>query len=301
MAAFSQRQDTQLTSASMQTWMEESALAAEQLYENGVLPPVNAVRAHTTVNTTSASTAPTWDRPQRPSKFIYVTPEDFQTALLTVIALLDDNQTVCTVVDLTLRELDRARCQLSKLGVEQRHDGIVGVSTRATSRNPIKALRVRARRGTLRRAEASAARALQRQVTVADRLQAAQAELADMEAHAVRQDAFMRDAGLWPTTDDVPGNRGADSLASVTPVGHEPERASVTEVLLTQRPRPARSAAMVGPPKARADLPVCTICLAVVAGTSARALPCAHVFHGRCVGAWLQRKRICPVCKHPVE
>jgi Ring finger domain len=47
----------------------------------------------------------------------------------------------------------------------------------------------------------------------------------------------------------------------------------------------------------------CTVCLEdVLVGASARALPCAHVFHAVCVDSWLvsARKNCCPLCVRTV-
>jgi Ring finger domain len=47
----------------------------------------------------------------------------------------------------------------------------------------------------------------------------------------------------------------------------------------------------------------CTVCLEdVLEGASARALPCAHVFHSSCADAWLvsARRNCCPLCLRAV-
>lgn len=46
----------------------------------------------------------------------------------------------------------------------------------------------------------------------------------------------------------------------------------------------------------------CAICLNVfVEISSVVELPCSHVFHSRCIVAWMSRKRNCPYCRSPVE
>ena len=39
----------------------------------------------------------------------------------------------------------------------------------------------------------------------------------------------------------------------------------------------------------------CVICLELM-NSDLTALPCAHVFHHKCIGGWLYRKPTCPVC-----
>jgi len=47
---------------------------------------------------------------------------------------------------------------------------------------------------------------------------------------------------------------------------------------------------------------VCTICIEdFQAGDKIQTLPCFHRFHKRCVGQWLLRNGVCPVCKHEVS
>ncbi|XAR56032.1 Ubiquitin--protein ligase [Bertholletia excelsa] len=42
----------------------------------------------------------------------------------------------------------------------------------------------------------------------------------------------------------------------------------------------------------------CTICLEEIAeGSEVARLPCAHVFHGKCIAAWLERSHYCPLCR----
>ena len=42
----------------------------------------------------------------------------------------------------------------------------------------------------------------------------------------------------------------------------------------------------------------CSVCLeTMLTGAEVRSLPCAHVFHRKCVDKWLVRKRKCPLCK----
>ncbi|XP_062205544.1 probable E3 ubiquitin-protein ligase ATL44 [Phragmites australis] len=50
------------------------------------------------------------------------------------------------------------------------------------------------------------------------------------------------------------------------------------------------------------DVPLCAICKARLAdaagwGPCRRLRPCGHVYHAECIGMWLERKWICPVCR----
>lgn len=46
----------------------------------------------------------------------------------------------------------------------------------------------------------------------------------------------------------------------------------------------------------------CTICLDdFIKGDLARKLPCDHQFHVNCVDPWLQKNKLCPVCKAEVQ
>lgn len=42
----------------------------------------------------------------------------------------------------------------------------------------------------------------------------------------------------------------------------------------------------------------CTICLAPVEdGEQVGVLPCSHIFHADCLGQWIQRRNVCPLCQ----
>lgn len=42
----------------------------------------------------------------------------------------------------------------------------------------------------------------------------------------------------------------------------------------------------------------CTICLAPVEdGEKVGVLPCSHIFHAECLGQWIQRRNVCPLCQ----
>lgn len=54
------------------------------------------------------------------------------------------------------------------------------------------------------------------------------------------------------------------------------------------------------PADSHADAPVCSICLErVERGQSARALPCCHCFHTRCIDRWIRTRMMCLVCREP--
>ncbi|KAJ8458525.1 hypothetical protein OPV22_031451 [Ensete ventricosum] len=45
----------------------------------------------------------------------------------------------------------------------------------------------------------------------------------------------------------------------------------------------------------------CTICLEEFEeGMEVTRMPCMHVFHGGCLTRWLERSRLCPLCRHPL-
>ena len=42
----------------------------------------------------------------------------------------------------------------------------------------------------------------------------------------------------------------------------------------------------------------CSVCLGeLTAGERLKELPCGHVYHAECIGQWLRRQRVCPLCK----
>jgi TRAP-type mannitol/chloroaromatic compound transport system permease large subunit len=43
----------------------------------------------------------------------------------------------------------------------------------------------------------------------------------------------------------------------------------------------------------------CSICLEAMT-TDVKALPCAHLYHTRCIDRWLEEQRVCPLCMSPV-
>lgn len=50
------------------------------------------------------------------------------------------------------------------------------------------------------------------------------------------------------------------------------------------------------------EKPECCVCLDhITSSADAQALSCMHVFHRRCIGAWLEKKRTCPVCKRDAD
>jgi len=47
---------------------------------------------------------------------------------------------------------------------------------------------------------------------------------------------------------------------------------------------------------------MCAVCMEdFVEGEPARKLPCAHLFHARCIDPWLAIKPLCPLCKQPMD
>lgn len=54
-------------------------------------------------------------------------------------------------------------------------------------------------------------------------------------------------------------------------------------------------------PGADGDVELCAICKARLAeegwGGCRRLRPCGHVYHADCIGLWLQRRWVCPVCR----
>ena len=45
----------------------------------------------------------------------------------------------------------------------------------------------------------------------------------------------------------------------------------------------------------------CSVCLSQLeAGEDAKYLPCKHVYHPECIDRWLERSKLCPVCKRDV-
>jgi len=52
-----------------------------------------------------------------------------------------------------------------------------------------------------------------------------------------------------------------------------------------------------GPPGAQ-----CVICVEDLSeGESVRTLPCGHIYHQECIDLWLQRSRLCCLCKRPID
>ncbi|CAL4973388.1 unnamed protein product [Urochloa decumbens] len=58
-----------------------------------------------------------------------------------------------------------------------------------------------------------------------------------------------------------------------------------------------------GPPE-QGEAEVCAICKARLAeggwGGCRRLRPCGHAYHAVCIGLWLQRRWVCPVCRASV-
>ena len=36
-------------------------------------------------------------------------------------------------------------------------------------------------------------------------------------------------------------------------------------------------------------------------GDVLRTLPCFHSYHQACIDEWLNRSKLCPLCKHPIS
>ena len=46
----------------------------------------------------------------------------------------------------------------------------------------------------------------------------------------------------------------------------------------------------------------CSVCLSQMeTGEEAKRLGCKHVYHPACIDRWLERSRLCPVCKRDVS
>ena len=46
----------------------------------------------------------------------------------------------------------------------------------------------------------------------------------------------------------------------------------------------------------------CSICLAnFKKGEESIILPCIHIFHSECIGAWVKKNHTCPICKYKIE
>ncbi|KAJ9140613.1 hypothetical protein P3X46_031241 [Hevea brasiliensis] len=45
----------------------------------------------------------------------------------------------------------------------------------------------------------------------------------------------------------------------------------------------------------------CTICLEeILIGSEAVRMPCSHLYHHRCICTWLERSRVCPLCRFEI-
>ena len=45
----------------------------------------------------------------------------------------------------------------------------------------------------------------------------------------------------------------------------------------------------------------CSICLEEFQiGFEVTSMPCSHVYHGKCIGKWLQTSHFCPLCRYPM-
>lgn len=50
------------------------------------------------------------------------------------------------------------------------------------------------------------------------------------------------------------------------------------------------------------DCQLCSICYEdVKEGEELIGLPCTHVFHGGCIGEWLEKEKVCPNCKQEIN
>jgi hypothetical protein len=45
------------------------------------------------------------------------------------------------------------------------------------------------------------------------------------------------------------------------------------------------------------DAQLCAICKGRLEGPCGRLRPCGHLYHAECIDLWLERKRICPLCR----
>lgn len=57
-----------------------------------------------------------------------------------------------------------------------------------------------------------------------------------------------------------------------------------------------------GPVEENEEHPECSICVEEYEeDESLKRLPCGHMFHSKCIDAWLERNRTCPYCRRSIR
>lgn len=70
-----------------------------------------------------------------------------------------------------------------------------------------------------------------------------------------------------------------------------PHRVEPSRLARRETSVPARREATVDTGK------TCSICMEKIMRRDVHCLPCAHVFHRKCIGRWFQQSTLCPVCR----
>lgn len=143
---------------------------------------------------------------------------------------------------------------------------------------------------------------IDRQESLATRLDAAQRRLARLEQRAARQDRHAR----APVRRACGGARDVveivDSEDEVDGVGATVDR-EVLECVNGRVDGGEEVGEEVGEEEEEEDVcerPACVICREEIETNSVLALECAHVFHADCIELWLQRRSACPICLRQV-
>lgn len=194
--------------------------------------------------------------------YIFVRPGDLEKALMEVINLQEEYDKCCQKVARAFQALEEC--------VEQRRI----IQAPDKSRNMFHKLRVKFKSKEVdkkvRRAMHDSDLVVRQQEQRMEDLTKAQKNLEEMEQCVARQDKFMRESGIFGVS-----NRGGGQSSS------EDHKQTVKVERIVERL-------------------ACVICHDEIEHGSAFALECAHVFHSNCIALWLERKKVCPVCKRQV-
>lgn len=194
--------------------------------------------------------------------YIFVRPGDLEKALMDVINLQEEYDRCCQTVARAFQVLEQC--------MEQRRL----VQAPDKSRNVFRKLRVKLRSKEVdkkvRRAMHDSDLVVRHQAQRMEELTKAQKNLEDMEQCVARQDKFMRESGIFGGI-----NCGGGQSSS----GDRKQTVKVERII---------------------ERLACVICHDEIEHGSAFALECAHVFHTDCITLWLERKKVCPVCKRQV-